>query len=98
MSAWIPSQFFQTELRLRILAGIEKRKQNYAKHSVVLLEVRKDPSVAAKQSPCCKRFMSMSRISEEIFSTRKHSNLGRGMVSSPERIQPQKNLQAACFL
>jgi len=72
MSAWIPSQFFPTELRLRILGGIEKRKPNYAKHSVVWLDVGKDPSVAAKQSPCCKRFTSMSRISEKIFSTRKH--------------------------
>ncbi|PYU84104.1 MAG: hypothetical protein DMG50_05920 [Acidobacteria bacterium] len=39
---------------------------------VVLLDAKKDPSVAAKQSPCCKRFTSMSRISEKIFSTRKH--------------------------
>jgi len=83
MSAWILSQFFQTELRLRILGGIEKRKPNYAKHSVVLLDVGKDPSVAAKQSPCCKRFTSMSRISGEIFSTRKPANLCRGMESSP---------------
>src|SRR5712671_5393238 len=57
------------------LGGIEKRKQNYAKHSVVLLDVKKDRSVAAKQSPCCKRFTSMSRISGKIFSTRKPANL-----------------------
>jgi len=30
----------------------KRRKQNYAEHSVVLLDVGKDRSVAAKQSPC----------------------------------------------
>ena len=49
MSAWIRSQFFPTKLGLGILGGIEKRKQNYVKHSVVWLDVGKDPSVAARQ-------------------------------------------------
>src|SRR2546421_6830203 len=66
-------------------AALQERIESYktTRKGVTWLQQQSQlPAVAAKQSPCCKRFTSMSRISEKIFSTRKPSNLCRGMESS----------------
>jgi len=75
--------WLQQQSQLPAIKEVRPEFKSVHAHPLQAALIRLHRSFQNWQSPCCKRFTSMSRISGKIFSTRKPANLCRGMESSP---------------